>query len=50
MGASAAKNAAETAAQGQIDAAKISAQSQEKMYNQTRGDQLPYLTGGAGAA
>jgi hypothetical protein len=49
MGASASKNAAETAAQGQIDAAKISAQSQEKMYNQTRSDQLPYLTGGAGA-
>jgi hypothetical protein len=50
MGASASKNAAETAAQGQIDAAKISAQSQEKMYNQTRGDQMPFITGGAAAA
>lgn len=50
MGASAASNAADTAAKGQIEAAKISAASQEKMYNQTRGDQLPYLTAGAGAA
>lgn len=48
-GAKASKNAAQTAADGQIEAAKISAASQEKMYNQTRGDQLPYLTGGAGA-
>jgi hypothetical protein len=49
LGASAAGHAADTAAQGQIDAAKISADSQQKMYNQTRSDQLPYLTGGAGA-
>jgi hypothetical protein len=49
LGASAAGHAADAAAQGQIEAAQISAASQEKMYNQTRGDQLPYLTGGAGA-
>lgn len=49
VGSSAAGKAADTASQGQIEAAKISAASQEKMYNQTRGDQLPYLTGGAGA-
>lgn len=49
MGSSAASNAADTAAKGQIEAAKISADSQQKMYNTTRADQQPYLTGGAGA-
>jgi hypothetical protein len=49
IGSSAANNAAQTAADGQIKAAQISADSQQKMYNTTRGDQLPYLTGGASA-
>lgn len=49
IGASAAGNAADAAAKSSLEGTKLTVASNEKMYNQTRADQLPYTAGGSAA-
>lgn len=49
IGAHAAGSAANAAANASLEGTKLTVASNEKMYNQTRSDQLPYMAGGAAA-